>query len=61
MENQQTQDRCCPHCRHALTLREAIIIMHGSGFEEIMQVRLADGTLAYLEAGLVNPNVVEVL
>jgi hypothetical protein len=35
--------------------------MHGAGFEETAQVRLTDGTVAYLEAGLVNPNTVEIL
>ena len=51
----------CPHCQHKLTLREAVIILHGSGFAQIATIKLADGTIAFVEAGVVNPNTVEIL
>jgi hypothetical protein len=51
----------CPHCKRRLTLKEAITILHGSGFEKIATVALPNGTVAFVEAGLVNPREVEIL
>ncbi len=51
----------CPHCKQNLTLKEGIEILHGSGFEKIAMVRGLDGTVAFVEAGLVNPRAVEIL
>jgi hypothetical protein len=51
----------CPHCKAGLTLKEAIVILNGSGFRQIAPVRLQDGNVIYMEAGLVNPNAVEIL
>lgn len=58
---QNKQKRQCPHCNHNLTAREAIIILHGSGFEETVPVKMPDGTVAFMEVGTVYPNEVEVL
>jgi hypothetical protein len=51
----------CPHCQHKLTLKEAIEILNGSGYVQYAQVKLSDGTITNIEAGLVNPNTVEIL
>jgi hypothetical protein len=51
----------CPHCRKELTMKEAITILNGKGFVQIALVRTADGHVTTIEAGLVNPNTVEVL
>lgn len=51
----------CPYCHHPLTLREIITMMHGSGWERLAKVRLDNGTITLVEAGLVNPTQVEVL
>jgi hypothetical protein len=54
-------ERRCPGCRRKLSLGQIITMMHGSGYEQYVQVKLADGTIAFVEAGLVNPTLVEVL
>jgi len=36
-------------------------MMHGSGWERLAKVRLDNGTITLVEAGLVNPTQVEVL
>jgi len=54
-------EMCCPRCQAALTLKEAITILNGSGYERIARVRLKDGTIAFVDASRVNPNEVEVL
>jgi|HubBroStandDraft_6_1064221.scaffolds.fasta_scaffold1583306_2 hypothetical protein len=51
----------CPHCKAVLTLKEVITILNGSGFRQMAPVQLEDGQVAYMEAGLVNPNAVEIL
>ena len=72
MESPRTQDdqvfplphndsRHCPHCGHALTVAEAIEVLHGSGWEEYVPIRLRGGRVEVLEVGLVNPRLVEVL
>jgi len=57
----QATDRRCPGCNHKLTLGQVITMMHGSGYEQYVRVKLADGSVALVEAGLVNPTLVEVL
>jgi hypothetical protein len=54
-------ERHCPGCGQRLSLRQIIEMMHGSGFEEYVWVKLADGSVALVEAGKVNPTLVEVL
>jgi hypothetical protein len=51
----------CPHCEHPLTLKQAIVILNGSGFRHMVPVRLRDGTTAVMDASQVNPNAVEIL
>jgi hypothetical protein len=51
----------CPHCHEKLTLKEAIIIMHGSGFSRAVAVKADDGSIVFLEAGLVNPRTMHML
>ena len=51
----------CPRCQEKLTLKEAIEILNGSGFVQYTRVKSADGSIAVIEAGLVNPNTVEIL
>jgi len=36
-------------------------MMHGLGYEEYIPVKTADGTVALVEVGLVNPTQVEIL
>lgn len=55
------QEMKCPHCKAKLTLREAIIILNGSGVMKKAQIKLASGEIAYLDAGQVNPNTVELI
>jgi hypothetical protein len=55
------QEMKCPHCKAKLTLREAIIILNGSGLKKMAQIRLVSGEIAYLDAGQVNPNTVELI
>ena len=60
--NERTEPQMqCPHCRKELTMKEAITILNGKGFVQIALVRTADGHVTTIEAGLVNPNTVEVL
>jgi hypothetical protein len=54
-------ERCCPHCKRKLTLREITIMLHGSGWEQYARVKTANGTVALVEAGLIDPTQVEVL
>ena len=51
----------CPHCHEKLTLKEAIEIINGSGFVQYTRVKAPDGSVAIIEAGLVNPNTVEII
>jgi hypothetical protein len=51
----------CPHCHEKLTLKKAIEILNGSGFVQYTRVRLPDGSIEIMEAGLVNPNTVEII
>lgn len=51
----------CPYCHKELTLKEAIEILNGSGFVQYVRVKLPDGSITVMEAGLVNPNAVEIL
>jgi hypothetical protein len=51
----------CPHCGHELTLKQTITAMHGSGYEQYVHVRRSDGSIAIMEAGIVNPTTSEVL
>jgi hypothetical protein len=54
-------EKKCPHCNHALTLKEAIIILNGSGYVEMAKIKLRNGSLAVMDAGRVNPNAVEII
>jgi hypothetical protein len=60
-EAETDPERRCPVCNHKLTLGQIITMMHGSGYEQYVGVKLADGSIALVEAGLVNPTLVEVL
>lgn len=51
----------CPHCRQKLTMKEAITLLNGKGFVQMALVRTATGHVTAIEAGLVNPNTVEIL
>jgi hypothetical protein len=51
----------CPHCHAPLSLREAIVILNGSGYTQMAKIRLPDGFTRYAEAGSVNPNECEIL
>jgi hypothetical protein len=51
----------CPHCQHELTLKEVIEILNGDGSTKYVHVKLPDGSFGFIEAGLVNPNTVEIL
>lgn len=52
---------CCPHCKAALTLKQAIEILNGSGYQHTAKVQLGDDQIAYVPAHLVNPNEVLIL
>jgi hypothetical protein len=51
----------CPRCHEKLTLRQAITLLNGSGFKQMALVKLPDGSITAIEAGIVNPNTVEIL
>ncbi len=51
----------CPHCEHPITLKQAIVILKGSGFRQMVPVRLRNGIVAVMDASQVNPNAVEIL
>jgi hypothetical protein len=51
----------CPHCCHPITMKEVIWLMNGSGYRQLVSVRLNDGTESLCEAGLVNPPKVTIL
>jgi hypothetical protein len=53
--------RLAPESAEKLTLKEAIIIMHGSGFSRAVAVKADDGSIVFLEAGLVNPRTMHML
>jgi hypothetical protein len=53
--------RKCPHCKRKLTLKEIITLLHGSGFAEYVIVKTPDGVGHVVEAGLVNPETVEIV
>jgi hypothetical protein len=55
------QRRRCPHCNTKLTFKQIIILMHGSGYEEYVPIRTANGRVAVVEVGLINPTQVEIL
>jgi hypothetical protein len=55
------QDLKCPACAAPLTVRQAIEILNGSGYQRTARVHLPDGSIAYLPAASINPNEVEVL
>jgi hypothetical protein len=46
---------CCPRCKADLTVKEAVEILNGSGFQHIAKVQLPDGQIALVPAHLVNP------
>jgi hypothetical protein len=54
-------ENVCPACDAKLTLKQAIEILNGSGYERIAKVKLSDGRIDFMPANLVNPNEVEVL
>jgi hypothetical protein len=54
-------ERCCPCCKHGLTLKQAIEILNNSGYESLAKVQIPDGSIVYLPSGSVNPNEVMVL
>lgn len=51
----------CPHCKAKLTLKEAIEILNGCGFVQMAKIRTPEGAIVLIEAGLVNPHVVEII
>ena len=51
----------CPQCDGQLSSKEAITILNGSGYVRKVRVRTCDGKIHIVDAGLVNPNTVEVL
>jgi hypothetical protein len=54
--------RRCPHCQHDLTVKEAIVILNGSGFVQKVRVRVPEtGVEAWVDAAQVNPRKVEIL
>jgi len=55
------KDMCCPHCDTPLSLKQAIEILNGSGYERTAQVKLPDGQIVLLPAGSINPRAVEVI
>jgi hypothetical protein len=55
------ENLCCPACGEKLTLKQAIDLLNGSGYQRIAKVRLPDGRIDFLPAASVNPNEVEVL
>ena len=61
VESNESETLKCPQCRAKLTLLEAITILNGTGFQRIAKIKLPDGKIAFLEAGKVNPNAVEIL
>jgi hypothetical protein len=48
-------EMCCPHCKAALALKQAIEILNGSVYQRIAKVELRDGNIAFIDAGAVNP------
>jgi hypothetical protein len=55
------QDLCCPECNAILTLKQAIEILNGSGYQRTAKIQMADGQSAFVPAHLVNPNEVMIL
>ena len=51
----------CPHCDSELSLREAITILNGTGYRRMAKVRFPDDRIGLVEAGTINPLVVEIL
>lgn len=53
--------RHCPHCRHEISVREAIVILReaSGGAYELVRSRTPDGIEAILEIGEANPFVTE--
>lgn len=51
----------CPHCGTQITLKQAIELLNGSGYQRTAKVELPDGRVVYIPACLVNPNEVKVL
>jgi hypothetical protein len=51
----------CPHCKHSLNLKEAIVILNGSGYKHFVVVRTPDGREHVAPAEQINPNEVEIL
>lgn len=51
----------CPHCQAPLTIKQVITLLNGSGYRQVVAVKLPDGTITHQEAGRVNPNAVEIL
>ncbi len=51
----------CPHCKHALTLKEAVIILNGSGYVRKVRVRLPNGAIVGVEAADCNPNTMDIV
>ena len=51
----------CPQCHAELSLKEAITIINGTGTYRKAKVRWPNGEISFVNAGDVNPNVLEVL
>ena len=61
MDNNSNQEMNCPHCHAKLSNKEAITMLNGSGYVRIVLVRTPDGKIHAVNAGLDNPNAVDVL
>ena len=51
----------CPHCKHHISIKEAVYILNGGGVYRHVNVRLPDGTIAKMHAAQVNPRAVEII
>jgi uncharacterized protein YbaR (Trm112 family) len=54
-------EMCCPHCKTELSIKQAVEILNGSGYELMVRVRTPDGRIFCRPAHEVNPNEVEIL
>ncbi len=55
------ENMSCPHCQKQLTVKQAVDILNGSGYQRIVKVKLPDGRVDLVPANLVNPNEIEIL
>jgi hypothetical protein len=60
-ESNEAKMQACPHCHAKLTLREAVTIIHGTGFRRMEPVKLPTGKVSLMEIGEIYPSFVDVL